>query len=488
MEKIRAACVIGVEGHLVEVEARIDEDGPASFNIIGLSEACARETRIHVQAALAKSGLGIPDGRIAVTTTPVTPTRGVTFDLPIAVAILAAASKCAQDRLPSVLLAGELDLFGRLRPVRGLLPQLVAARDAGLTGAIVPAAQAGEASLLPGFDIRCAEHLADVVAFLDGGYVSAAGALVDARPPLAHACLSDVRGQEAAKRALEIAAAGAHSVLLIGPPGAGKTMLARRLPGLLPVSTAEEALEIAVIASAAGVGGRRPERPFRAPHHTASSVALVGGGDPIRPGEVTLAHGGVLFLDELPEFSRGAVESLRATMAAGYAMVARTRQQVTMPARPLVVAAMNPCPCGYAGVEGRLCRCSPERIDAYRARVRPLLDLFDLHVPLQSMRVADLGERGESSEVVRGRVTAARERAAAAGTAGLIAIAIAALPPAERYGLTLRSIDQIGRVAWTISHLAGADCVLAEHVAEALALTGDATAMDDEADNAGGRS
>jgi magnesium chelatase family protein len=371
------------------------------------------------------------------------------------------------------------------------------ARAQGLTGAIVPASQAKEARLVSSLDVRAAHTLGDVVRHLCG---TAPLPRVAAQPcdDLTNEVyepdapdLADVRGQDAARRALEIAAAGQHALLLIGPPGAGKTMLARRLVGLLPPPDDKERHEIATISSAAGLdsshGGTR--RPFRAPHHTASAAALVGGGDPIRPGEVTLAHGGVLFLDELPEFQRTAIESLRTTMESGVATVVRARERVAMPARPLVVAAMNPCPCGYAGDSTRFCTCTPSRIEAYRARISgPLLDRFDLQVIVPPVRLAQLSSAppGESSATVRARVVAARERARSRGnapatrwtnSARTFEQELSQLAPdarrlleavGEKMGLSMRGFSRALAVARTIADLAASDRIEAPHVAEAL--------------------
>jgi magnesium chelatase family protein len=500
LSRVHAGCLVGIEARPVEVEVHLGKGLPG-FDIVGLPEPAVRESRVRVRAALATSGFELPPRHVVLNLAPADlRKRGACFDLAIAIALLGASGSCAPNLLGETILIGELSLSGDLRSVRGVLPLLLGVRDRGITRAIVPASCGAEARLVPELEVRIARSLLEVVEYLNG-----AGDLPKLRERARaepeddpdEPDLADVRGQEAARRALEIAAAGQHDLILIGPPGAGKTMLARRLAGILPPPTDEERCTIATIASAAGldVGRASARRPFRAPHHTASAVALIGGGDPIRPGEVTLAHGGVLFLDELPEFQRSAIESLRTTMESGVAVIARARDRASMPACPVVVAAMNPCPCGYAGDPARLCGCTPMRIESYRARISgPLLDRFDLQVALPPVRLAEVGAGadGETSAVVRSRVVAARERARAVGDlsvegrarggkhpnpARMLARDLAGLDPDartlldlafEKLGLSMRGFARALRVSRTIAHLAARDRVEAAHVAEAL--------------------
>jgi magnesium chelatase family protein len=490
MSVVQCGTLCGIEAHGVRVEAS-EIRGLPGFDIVGLPEAGIRESRVRVLAALRNSGFLLPEQRFVVNLAPADLRKtGSSFDLAIAIALLAESGLCATDRLGDLLIVGELSLDGQIRPVRGLLAQLRSAARRGLRSALIPGAEASWAPLCEGMTLHCAEHLRDAVAFLGGEQeLSSPTPQTSQTAGDADIDLRDVRGQHSAKRALEVAAAGRHNMLMVGPPGSGKTMLARRLPGLLPAPSPDEALAIATIASVSGLPRvATAQRPFRAPHHSCSDAALVGGGDPIRPGEVTLAHAGVLFLDELPEFRRTALESLRPTMESGRAVIVRARDRACMPASPLVVSAMNPCPCGYQGHMRRVCRCSADQVQRYRARISgPLLDRFDLHVvlPPPSLHEIEHGDAGDDSASVRARVTAAREHRLR--REGAMRIDAAGLPPLLRASrelepgalqvlhramlqlqLSLRAYAKVLAVSRTIADLAGSDRVHAPHVAEAL--------------------
>ncbi|MDR0184606.1 YifB family Mg chelatase-like AAA ATPase [Lysobacter arvi] len=480
----------GVRAPAVRVEVHLAGGLPA-MSIVGLPEAAVREAKDRVRAAILCAQFEFPARRITVNLAPADlPKDGGRFDLPIALGILAASGQIPLEALADGEFLGELGLTGELRGVDGVLPAALAAGDAGRR-LIVPAGNGAEAALASRVEVRTARTLLEVCSHLTGRKplpYAEAPALERAPGP----DLADVRGQAQARRALEIAAAGGHHLLLIGPPGCGKTLLASRLPGLLPEATESEALESAAIASVSGRGldpARWRERPFRSPHHTASAVALVGGGAQPRPGEISLAHQGVLFLDELPEWDRRALEVLREPLESGVITVSRAARSAEFPARFQLVAAMNPCPCGWAGDPSGRCRCSADAVRRYRGRVSgPLLDRIDLHVEVARLPPAALrpdAPAGESTQTVRARVVEARARQhARAGKTNAVldqpeTAAACRLADADRLlleravdalQLSARSMHRIMRVARTIADLEGVDAIGTAHLTEAISL------------------
>jgi magnesium chelatase family protein len=514
--RVFAVAVVGIHGHLITVEAHVGRGLPA-LTLAGLPGAGVQDARERVRPAVESSGLEWPLRRVVVNLSPAGVRKdGPGFDLPIALGVLSASAQIKRDRLDAYAYSGELSLKGELVATAGILPVAIAAAEAGLTGVVVPEDNAEEAELVEGLEVVALPTLAAVVAFLRGDpdvigdsearrlarASGSAGTADDGRgerqrsgsTAVGMVDFSEIRGQGLARRALEIAAAGGHNTLMIGAPGAGKTMLARRLPTILPVMTRQEALEVTRLHSVAGMlsgGGLVQTRPFRSPHHSISPAGLLGGGSGfLRPGELSLAHNGVLFLDEVTEFRRDAIEGLRQPLEDGRVVVARALGAVEFPARFTLVAASNPCPCGFDGDPRKACRCLPNRVQWYRQRLSgPLLDRIDLQLSVPRLSRAELlgSEPGEASDAIRQRVEEARERqrrrlASSAWTcnaqmpggmarreARLTDAATSLLSVAvESLALSGRGFDRAVKVARTIADLARTDRVDAEHMAEAL--------------------